>query len=147
MENRMTVRFAALGVNESFARSVAAAFAAHLDPTLEELTEIKTGVSEAVSNSIIHGYREDPEGIVEMECKVSEKRYITLIIRDWGAGIEDVEKAREPMFTTGKPEERSGMGFTVMENFMDKLKVSSTVGKGTKVTMTKRLTVVSRMKG
>ncbi|MBP3385194.1 MAG: anti-sigma F factor [Firmicutes bacterium] len=139
MENRMTVRFAALGVNESFARSVAAAFAAHLDPTLEELTEIKTGVSEAVSNSIIHGYREDPEGIVEMECKVSEKRYITLIIRDWGAGIEDVEKAREPMFTTGKPEERSGMGFTVMESFMDRVEVVSEAGEGTTVTMTKRL--------
>lgn len=139
MENRMTVRFAALGVNESFARSVAAAFAAHLDPTLEELTEIKTGVSEAVSNSIIHGYREDPEGIVEMECHVSDDRYVTLIVRDWGVGIEDVEKAREPMFTTGRPEERSGMGFTVMESFMDRVEVVSQAGEGTTVTMTKRL--------
>lgn len=139
MENRMTVRFAAMGMNESFARAVAAAFIAPLDPTLEELTEIKTGVSEAVSNSIIHGYKEDPEGIVELECSVSESRYVTLIIRDWGCGIEDVDKAREPMFTTGKPEERSGMGFTVMESFMDRVEVVSEAGEGTAVTMTKRL--------
>jgi len=139
MKNKMTVRFAALGENESFARSVAAAFVAHIDPTLEELTEIKTGVSEAVSNSIIHGYRENPEGIVELECVISETRSVTLIIRDWGTGIEDIEKAREPMFTTGKPEERSGMGFTVMESFMDSLKVESQAGEGTTVTMTKRL--------
>lgn len=139
MENKMTVRFSATGVNESFARSVAAAFIASMDPTLEELTEIKTGVSEAVSNSIIHGYRENPDGIVEMECVISESRNVTLVIRDWGIGIEDVKKAREPMFTTGKPEERSGMGFTVMESFMDRVEVESEAGEGTTVTMTKRL--------
>ncbi len=139
MENKMTVRFSAIGANESFARSVAAAFVASVDPTLEELTEIKTGVSEAVSNSIIHGYREDPSGIVEMECMVSDSRNVTLIIRDRGIGIEDVDRAREPMFTTGKPEERSGMGFTVMESFMDRVEVVSQAGEGTTVTMTKRL--------
>ena len=139
MENKMTVRFAAVGSNESFARAVAAAFIASMDPTLEELTEIKTGVSEAVSNSIIHGYRENPDGIVEMECVISDSRNVKLVIRDWGEGIEDVEKAREPMFTTGKPEERSGMGFTVMESFMDRVEVVSEAGEGTTVTMTKRL--------
>lgn len=139
MNNKVTVRFSAIGANESFARSVAAAFVAVLDPTLEELTEIKTGVSEAVSNSIIHGYKEDPEGTVEMECSLFPDRNVVLVIRDWGTGIEDVEKAREPMFTTGKPEERSGMGFTVMESFMDRVDVVSEAGEGTTVTMTKRL--------
>lgn len=139
MNNKMTVRFSAIGANESFARSVAAAFVAVLDPTLEELTEIKTGVSEAVSNSIIHGYREDPDGIVEMECSLLPDRNVILTIRDWGIGIEDVEKAREPMFTTGMSEERSGMGFTVMESFMDRVEVESEAGQGTTVTMTKRL--------
>jgi len=105
----------------------------------EELTEIKTGVSEAVSNSIIHGYREAPDGIVELECRVYEDRMIVLVVRDWGIGIEDVEKARQPMFTTGSAEERSGMGFTVMESFMDRVDVESEAGKGTAVTMTKRL--------
>lgn len=138
MNNKMTVRFSAIGANESFARSVAAAFVAVLDPTLEELTEIKTGVSEAVSNSIIHGYKEDPEGTVEMECSLFPDRNVVLVIRDWGTGIEDVEKAREPMFTTGKPEERSGMGFTVMESFMDSLEVESQEGKGTRIVMTKK---------
>ena len=139
MENKMSVRFSAVGVNEAFARSAAAAFVAAVDPTLEELTEIKTGVSEAVSNSIIHGYKEDPAGIVEMECSVSDDRRVTIVIRDWGVGIEDVEKAREPMFTTGKADERSGMGFTVMESFMDRLEVVSQAGEGTTVTMSKRL--------
>lgn len=142
MDNKMTVRFAALGVNEAFARSAAASFVAILDPTLEELTEIKTGVSEAVSNCIIHGYREDPEGIVQMECSITDDRRVTIVIQDWGQGIDDVEKAREPMFTTGRPEERSGMGFTVMESFMDKVDVTSKAGEGTTVTMTKRLDAV-----
>ena len=139
MDNNMTVRFSAVGSNEAFARAVAAAFVAGMDPTLEELTEIKTGVSEAVSNAIIHGYKEDPDGIVELECTIKSDRRVTLVIRDWGAGIEDIEKAREPMFTTGKAEERSGMGFTVMESFMDRVEVESETGKGTAVTMIKRL--------
>ena len=141
MENRMTVRFSAIGSNEAFARAVAASFVAVMDPTVEELTEIKTGVSEAVSNAIIHGYREDPDGIVEVECRYGSDRRLVIIVRDWGCGIEDVEKAREPMFTTGTSEERSGMGFTVMESFMDRVEVESEAGKGTAVTMIKRLDV------
>ena len=141
MENKMTVRFSAIGSNEAFARAVAAAFVAGVDPTVEELTEIKTGVSEAVSNAIIHGYRENPDGIVEVECRVDSDRRLVIVVRDWGIGIEDVEKAREPMFTTGAADERSGMGFTVMESFMDRVEVESETGKGTAVTLTKRLDV------
>lgn len=139
MDNKMTVRFSAIGNNEAFARAVAAAFVAVMDPTVEELTEIKTGVSEAVSNAIIHGYRENPDGIVEVECSTDSQRRVVIVVRDWGCGIEDIEKAREPMFTTGSAEERSGMGFTVMESFMDRVEVESETGKGTAVTMTKRL--------
>lgn len=141
MENRMKMEFAAVAENEAFARSAAAAFVACLDPTIEELTEIKTGVSEAVSNSIIHGYGEDPKKMVELECQIHEDRKVVLVIRDQGVGIEDVEKAREPMFTTGRTEERSGMGFTVMESFMDKVEVVSRIGEGTSVTMMKQLDV------
>ena len=141
MENRMKMEFAARAENEAFARAAAAAFVACLDPTIEELTEIKTGVSEAVSNSIIHGDGEDPEKLVELECRILADRKVVLLVRDQGAGIADVEKAREPMFTTGKPEERSGMGFTVMESFMDRVEVTSCVGEGTTVTMIKQLDV------
>ena len=141
MENRMKMEFAARAENEAFARAAAAAFVACLDPTIEELTEIKTGVSEAVSNSIIHGYGEDPEKMVELECRILTDRKVVLLVRDQGAGIADVEKAREPMFTTGKPDERSGMGFTVMESFMDRVEVTSCVGEGTTVTMIKQLDV------
>lgn len=139
MDNKMTVRFSALGSNESFARAAVAAFVANMDPTIEEITEIKTGVSEAVSNAVIHGYREDPDGMVEVECRIDSGRKVWLVIRDWGVGIENVEKAREPMFTTGNGEERSGMGFTVMESFMDRVEVESEAGKGTAVTMMKQL--------
>lgn len=141
MENRMKIEFAARAENEAFARAAAAAFVAFLDPTIEELTEIKTGVSEAVSNSIIHGYGEDPNGIVELACEVRQGGKVIITIRDRGMGIDDVEKAREPMFTTGRTEERSGMGFTVMESFMDRLEVESQAGEGTTVTMTKQLDV------
>lgn len=139
MENRMKIEFAAKAENEAFARAAAAAFVACMDPTIEELTEIKTGVSEAVSNSIIHGYKEDPSGTVELECRIREGGKVIIIIRDEGIGIDDVEQAREPMFTTGKTEERSGMGFTVMESFMDRVEVESGAGEGTTVTMTKQL--------
>lgn len=141
MQNKMTIQFSAIGSNEAFARAATAAFVASLDPTIEELTEIKTGVSEAVSNSIIHGYKENPEGIVELQCRVYSDRKVVLVIRDWGVGIEDVEKARQPMFTTGASEERSGMGFTVMESFMDRVDVESKAGEGTIVTLLKQLDV------
>ena len=133
------MEFAARAENEAFARSAAAAFVAYLDPTIEELTEIKTGVSEAVSNSIIHGYQEDASGMVELECQIREGGKVIIIIRDQGVGIEDVAKAREPMFTTGSTEERSGMGFTVMESFMDKVEVESHAGEGTTVMLIKQL--------
>lgn len=116
-----------------------------LDPTVEELTEIKTAVSEAVSNSVIHGYKceESAENKIAMECTVFSNGKVVILIEDYGVGIEDVNKAMEPMFSTGNGEERSGMGFTVMESFMDKLKVKSEKGEGTTVVMTKFLDIVN----
>lgn len=149
MNNEMKIEFSALAENEAFARAAAAAFLMPMDPTIEELTEIKTAVSEAVSNSIIHGYgslwQQEPDGEfkVEMTCKWSSNGKVVIIIADRGVGIADVQQAMEPLFTTGDGEERSGMGFTVMESFMDKLKVTSEQGVGTTVTMTKYLDVVS----
>lgn len=139
MNNRMKLEFAARPENESFARTSVASFIAYLDPTMEELTEIRTGVSEAVSNCIIHGYKDNSEGIITLECIAGENGKITIIVTDQGIGIADVKRAREPMFTTGRAEERSGMGFTVMESFMDKMEVKSEVGKGTTITMIKLL--------
>ena len=146
MENRMKIEFAAMAQNEAFARSAAAAFVACMDPTIEELTEIKTAVSEAVSNSIIHGYEgcaDRNEAKVIMECTISDGGKLVITIEDNGVGIGDVEKAMEPMFSTGDSEERSGMGFTVMESFTDRLKVRSEIGKGTTVIMTKYLDIIS----
>lgn len=146
MSNVMKTEFSALAENEAFARSAAAAFVMPLDPTVEELTEIKTAVSEAVSNSIIHGYegcadRENAKVI--MECSILNGGKLVITVEDHGVGIDDVEKAMEPMFSTGDSEERSGMGFTVMESFTDRLKVMSEKGKGTTVIMTKYLDIVS----
>lgn len=139
MENKMRLEFSALSANESFARAAVAAFFAEVDPTIEEIAEIKTGVSEAVSNAIIHGYKGIQDGIVVVECKIKENRKISIVVEDKGVGIEDVNKAREPLFTTGNQEERAGMGFTVMESFMDKVEVESTLGSGTRVLMMKSL--------
>ena len=135
----MKIEFLNYPCNESFARATVAAFIVELDPTLEEIIEIKTGVSEAVSNSIIHGYEDGKDGIVCLECEIKDNRLIIISVIDYGIGISDIEKAREPLFTTGNTEERSGMGFTVMESFMDKVVVESEIGKGTKVTMYKKL--------
>lgn len=135
MENIMCLEFVNNSENESFARMVATAFITPLNPTLEEIVEIKTSISEAVTNAIIHGY-EDSVGMVRMEGKISGNT-IEYIISDKGCGIKDIEKAREPLYT-GKPElERSGMGFSIMESFMDTVEVLSTVGLGTTVKMTK----------
>jgi len=135
----MQIQFSALSQNESFARVTVAAFIAQLDPTLDELTEIKTVVSEAVTNAIIHGYEQNPAGIVYISVAI-EDDMIDLVIRDNGIGIEDVEEARQPLFTT-KPElERSGMGFTIMENFMDKIEVESHPGTGTTIRLIKYVT-------
>lgn len=138
MKNEMQLKFNALSQNESFARVTVAAFIAQLDPTMDELTEIKTVVSEAVTNSIIHGYENNSDGMVYISVTI-EDGYIDLSIKDEGLGISDVEEARQPLFTT-KPElERSGMGFTIMENFMDEIEIQSTVGKGTVVRLRKHL--------
>jgi stage II sporulation protein AB (anti-sigma F factor) len=138
MKNMMKIQFSALSQNESFARVTVAAFIAQLDPTMDELTEIKTVVSEAVTNSIIHGYESDPNGIVYISVTL-EDHVVELTIKDEGKGIPDVEEARQPLFTT-KPElERSGMGFTIMENFMDDIIVNSHPGKGTEIRLRKHL--------
>ena len=141
MENTMRLEFLSLSVNESFARTAVASFFSVLDPTVEELAEIKTSVSEAVSNAIIHGYKNEPLGNVTVECSYDNDRNLTIIVTDRGVGIEDVEKAREPLFTTGEAEERAGMGFTVMESFNDRIDVVSEPGKGTAVTMMKKLDI------
>lgn len=136
-KNEFVIEFDSKSQNESFARTVVAAFVAQLDPVLEELADIKTSVSEAVTNCIIHGYENKP-GKIKMGCKMENKQ-VTITVEDSGVGIADIEKAMEPLFTT-KPElERSGMGFSFMETFMDEVLVESTPNVGTKVTMKKRI--------
>lgn len=135
--NEVRVEMESRSANEAFARSVAACFAAQLDPTLEELGDIKTAVSEAVTNSIVHAYP-NSIGKILLKMRLFPEGIIELTIRDWGRGIPDVDKAREPLFTTGG-EERSGMGFTIMESFTDTIRVRSVVGKGTTVTMRKQI--------
>ena len=139
MKNSMSLQFSALSQNESFARVTVAAFVAQLDPTMDELTEIKTVVSEAVTNAIIHGYESDPNGIVYVDVTLADN-VVELTIKDEGIGIENVDEARQPLFTT-KPElERSGMGFTIMENFMDEMRIISHKGEGTIDTLKKFVT-------
>ena len=135
--DQATLTFAARSANEGFARSAAACWAARLDPTLEELADIRTAVSEAVTNAIVHAYP-DRIGRVTMRLRLLDEQTVEIQVKDRGIGIPDVERARTPLFTTGN-EERSGMGFTIMESFMDALRVRSAVGKGTTVTMRKRL--------
>lgn len=138
MNNILEVKFSARSENESFARVIVASFAAKLDPTLDEIADIKTAVSEAVTNSIIHGYDEDETKFVNIRCEI-ENREITITVEDSGNGIEDLDMAMQPLYTS-KPElERSGMGFTVMESFMDQVTVSSKKGEGTKVIMKKKI--------
>jgi stage II sporulation protein AB (anti-sigma F factor) len=139
MRNEMKLEFAARSENESFARVTVAAFIAQLDPTVDELTEIKTVVSEAVTNAIIHGYENDPNEMVYIECTL-EDGFVELLIRDNGIGIDNLDEARQPLFTT-KPElERSGMGFTIMENFMDRVEIETEKSFGTMIRLTKYLT-------
>ena len=135
--NEMKVEFLSKSVNEGFARSVVASFVSQLDPTIEELSDIKTAVSEAVTNSIIHGYP-NVEGKIMIKGKLLENE-VELEISDNGIGIDNVAKAREPLFTTKGNLERSGMGFAIMENFMDELKVESILGLGTKISMKKKI--------
>ena len=135
--NRMELRFPSGSVNESFARGAVSAFVLCLDPLVTDLNDLKTAVSEAVTNCIVHAYP-DCIGKILMRCRILEDNRLEIVIRDWGRGIEDVGKARKPLYTTGG-EERSGMGFTIMESFMNQLAVKSAPGKGTTVTMRKRI--------
>lgn len=137
MRNEVKVQFLSRSENESFARMTVAALLTGLDPTVEELADVKTAVSEAVTNAIIHGYA-GGSGIVYMDCEVVDNT-ITITIKDNGKGIDDIKQAMEPMFTTNTDGERSGMGFTVMETFMDSISVDSIPGVGTKVTLVKQI--------
>ena len=139
IKNEMKLRLPSLSVNESVARSAVAAFCAQLDPNASELADIKCVVSEAVTNCIVHGYR-DVVGTIYIAVVLFEGGLVKIEIRDRGVGIEDVKAARQPLYTTDAASERSGMGFTVMESFTDRIKVSSKPGKGTKVIMYKKLT-------
>ena len=140
--NEAVITFWSRSANEGFARTAAACFAAQLDPTLDEINDIKTAVSEAVTNAIVHAYP-DALGKVVLRLRLLEDNVMEVVVRDSGVGIADVEQARMPLYTTGDAE-RSGMGFTIMESFMDTLKVRSKPGKGTAVTMRKR---ISRRRG
>ncbi len=138
-QNKFNLKFPSKSANESFARVAVASFISQLDPTLEEMSDIKTAVSEAVTNSIVHGYS-NTIGIVYITAEIFENRSVRIRIRDTGCGIENVERAMEPLFTTVGGE-RSGLGFSVMQSFMDNLKVSSKPGKGTTVILSKKLSV------
>ena len=135
--NEMKIEFLSLSQNETFARGVISCFCLQLNPSIAELSDIKTAVSEAVTNCIVHAYP-DCIGKILMRCRILEDNRLEIVIRDWGRGIEDIGKARKPLYTTGG-EERSGMGFTIMESFMDKLTVRSTPGEGTSVIMLRTL--------
>ena len=136
-DNEMRLEFLSKSSNEAFARIAVAAFASQLDPTIEEIADIKTAVSEAVTNSIIHGY-ENKEGIVRLHCMIKDNNII-IEVSDAGIGIEDINIAKEPLYTSKPNLERSGMGFTIMQSFMDELNVESVLNLGTKVTMRKAI--------
>ncbi len=142
--NEIKLEFMSKSSNEAFARVVAAAFVSQLDPTIEELADVRTAVSEAVTNSIIHGYESKP-GIIKMICRQYEKS-VEIEISDEGKGIEDIEQAMQPLFTSKPDMERSGMGFTVMESFMDMIKVRSKPGEGTSVTLYKSFGTTGKSK-
>lgn len=136
-ENHMTLEFPSKSANEAFARASVACFAAQMDPTLEELGDIRTAVSEAVTNCIVHAYP-DTMGMITLRCRILKDNTLDIVIKDRGVGIADIEKAKMPAFTTGGTD-RSGMGFTIMESFMTNLKVTSVPGKGTVVHMRRKL--------
>ena len=138
MKNYLKAEFDAIGVNESLSRIITSGFIIPLNPTIEQLTDIKTSVSEAVTNSIIHGY-EGKTGKITLELELKDDRLLTIRIIDYGAGIDNIEEARKPLYTSKPDSERSGMGFTVMESFMDSLHIVSQLNQGTTVIMTKQL--------
>lgn len=137
MREKMKLEFDSISSNESFARVTVASFLVRLDPTVEELTDVKTAVSEAVTNCVVHGY-ENKQGTICLECYIEDDE-VTIIVEDSGVGIEDIEKAREPLYTTKPDEDRAGMGFSFMEIFMDELIIESKVNVGTKVIMKKKI--------
>ena len=144
--NRMQIKLPALSVNEAMARAAVAAFVSQLDPGVTEIADIKCAVSEAVTNAIVHGYRDTPEtGSITITVSILSGRAVKIEIKDKGCGIPDVGQARQPLYTTDAAGERSGMGFTVMESFTDALKVTSKVGQGTTVTMWKKLSERGRI--
>ena len=146
--NKIQIKLPALSVNEGMARAAVAAFVSQLDPGVTEIADIKCAVSEAVTNAIVHGYRDTPEtGSITVTVSILAGRAVKIEIKDKGCGIPDVGQARQPLYTTDAAGERSGMGFTVMESFTDALKVSSKVGKGTTVTMFKKLSERGRIYG
>lgn len=134
--NYFDMKLLAISENEAFARNVVASFAVQCRPTIEEINDIKTAVSEAVTNCVVHAYA-DNKGIVQIECKIDQTNVLEISVRDFGKGIADVKEAMEPFFTTAPDEERSGMGFTIIETFMDEMSVTSAVGEGTCVRMKK----------
>ncbi len=136
--NEMHLKFMSKSSNESFARSAVAAFVLELDPTITELADIKTAVSEAVTNAIVHGYRRG-SGMIYIDAKLTDDNNVIIKIRDKGVGIEDIKQAMQPLFTTAESEERAGLGFAVMQSFTDSVKVSSKPQKGTSVTLKKRI--------
>lgn len=136
--NRMRLTFDALPENESFARVALSAFTVSMNPTMDVLSDLRTAVSEAVTNAIVHAYKEEG-GMIEMEAAIREDALLILSVRDEGCGIENIDRAMQPFFTTQPEKERSGMGFSVMQSFMDRIEVTSAVGKGTCVRMEKRL--------
>ena len=136
-ENYMILEFPSRSTNEALARSAVACFAAQMDPTLEELGDIRTAVSEAVTNSIVHAYPQQL-GIITLRCRILKDNILDIVVKDQGVGIADIEQARRPMFTTGGTD-RSGMGFTIMESFMTSFEIKSVPGKGTTVHMRRRL--------
>ena len=136
-ENYMILEFPSRSTNEAFARSAVACFASQLDPTMDELGDIRTAVSEAVTNAIVHAYP-DELGVITLRCRILKGQTLDIVVKDKGVGIPDIEQARRPMFTTGGTE-RSGMGFTIMESFMTNLDITSEPGKGTTVHMRRRL--------
>lgn len=142
--NEMKISLPSLSVNESVARSVVAAFCAQLNPTAIDIADIKCAVSEAVTNAIVHGYK-NTMGTIYITVKITEKNVVKISVRDKGVGIADVKEAMEPLFTTDSEGERSGMGFSVMESFMDKLIVRSKLGVGTSVTMSKKISILHNL--
>lgn len=142
--NEIKVNFPALSSNEGLSRIIVTGFLMPFSPTVEELADLKTAVSEAVTNAIVHAYRSDTAGRVALSAKITSDGVVSITVSDKGCGIEDIHKAMEPLFTTDRENERSGMGFSIMESFSDNLKVTSKPGKGTKIVMTKRLSEFKR---